>query len=106
MRIQQHRSVDPGSQRRRMTISRAGSEAPAAQDQTHTDAVAEAAAAFALTLAASVTGRVPSPCVRESNYYCIRVLERGSSVRVLGLDNLLHIDNFLARVYADTRRIR
>jgi hypothetical protein len=49
-----------------------------------------AAGAFALVLIASVTGRVPSPCLRESNYYCIRVLSQGEHIRVLALDSLFH----------------
>jgi len=49
-----------------------------------------AAGAFALVLIASVTGRVPSPCLRESNYYCIRVLNQGEHIRVLALDSLFH----------------
>jgi predicted membrane-bound spermidine synthase len=49
-----------------------------------------ATGAFALVLIASVTGRVPSPCLRESNYYCIRVLNQGEHIRVLALDSLFH----------------
>ncbi len=49
-----------------------------------------AAGAFVLVLLASVTGRVPSPCLRESNYYCIRVLSQGEHIRVLALDSLFH----------------
>ncbi len=49
-----------------------------------------AAAAFALVFAAAVGGKVPSPCLRESNYYCIRVLDQGPNIRVLALDSLFH----------------
>ncbi len=51
---------------------------------------AAAAAAFAVTLLAAATGRVPSPCLRESNYYCIRVLDVGPHTRALALDGLIH----------------
>lgn len=47
-------------------------------------------AAFMLALVAAVAGWVPSPCLRESNYYCIRVLEQGKDIRVLALDSLFH----------------
>lgn len=49
-----------------------------------------AAGAFVFTLAASVTGWVPSPCLRESNYYCIRVLDVAPGTRALALDSLIH----------------
>jgi spermidine synthase len=42
------------------------------------------------TVGLSVTGRVPSPCHRESNYYCIRVRRQDADVRTLSLDNLVH----------------
>lgn len=51
---------------------------------------AAAAGGFVLVLIAALAGRVPSPCLRESNYYCIRVLEQGPHVRVLALDSLFH----------------
>lgn len=51
---------------------------------------AAAAAAFAVTLATAVAGRIPSPCLRESNYYCIRVLEAAPGIKGLALDGLIH----------------
>jgi spermidine synthase len=48
------------------------------------------ASVFALALVASLAGWVPSPCLRESNYYCIRVLERGKNIRILALESLFH----------------
>jgi spermidine synthase len=42
------------------------------------------------TVGLSLTGRVPSPCHRESNYYCIRVRRQDADVRTLSLDNLVH----------------
>jgi spermidine synthase/MFS family permease len=48
------------------------------------------AALLVATLGISVTGRVPSPCNRESNYYCIRVRRQDADVRTLSLDNLVH----------------
>ena len=38
----------------------------------------------------AVRGQVPSPCHRESNYYCIRVRRQDADVRTLTLDNLVH----------------
>jgi len=49
-----------------------------------------AAAACILTVAAAATGGVPSPCLRESNYYCIRILKQGDARRALVLDSLIH----------------
>lgn len=34
--------------------------------------------------------QIPSPCLRESNYYCIRVRHESADVRRLTLDNLVH----------------
>ena len=48
------------------------------------------ASLFVATVGLSVTGRVPSPCHRESNYYCIRVRRQDADVRTLTLDNLVH----------------
>lgn len=48
------------------------------------------AAALVFALVASLAGWVPSPCLRESNYYCIRVLERGKNIRILALESLFH----------------
>jgi len=56
-----------------------------------------AAAACVLAAAAAATGRIPSPCLRESNYYCIRILEQGDGLRALVLDSLIHS-------YVDLRR--
>jgi len=37
-----------------------------------------------------VAGWVPSPCIRESNYYCIRIQNQGPDLRALVLDSLIH----------------
>lgn len=50
---------------------------------------AGAAAAFVGALVASLAGWIPSPCLRESNYFCIRV-DVLEDIRVLRLDRLIH----------------
>ena len=45
---------------------------------------------FATLLLFLLTGRVPSPCFRESNYYCIKVQQRADGLRALVLDSLIH----------------
>ena len=51
---------------------------------------ASAAVLFAAVLLFSLLGRVPSPCLRESNYYCIRVQQQAGGLRALVLDSLIH----------------
>jgi spermidine synthase len=41
-------------------------------------------------MVAALAGWVPSPCLRESNYYCIRVRQQGEDLRALVLDSLVH----------------
>ena len=48
------------------------------------------AGVLAAVLGLSVIGRVPSPCHRESNYYCIRIRKQDENIRTLTLDNLVH----------------
>ena len=45
---------------------------------------------FATLLLFLLTGRVPSPCLRESNYYCIKVQQGADGLRALVLDSLIH----------------
>ena len=51
---------------------------------------AASAAVLLVVTALALTGRVPSPCNRESNYYCIRIRRQSEDVRTLTLDNLVH----------------
>jgi hypothetical protein len=51
---------------------------------------AMAVAAFGFVLVASAARWIPSPCLRESNYYCISVRNQGENLRALVLDNLVH----------------
>jgi spermidine synthase len=52
----------------------------------------------ALTIGLYVTGLLSSPCLRETNYYCIKIEERAENVRALILDRLVHSVNNLEDV--------
>ena len=67
----------------------AGSGTPAGGEVRPLIKVA-AGAAFVFTVVVSAAGWVPSPCLRESNYYCIRVLDVAPGTRALALDSLIH----------------
>ncbi len=51
-----------------------------------------------MTVGLYVTGLLSSPCLRETNYYCIKIEERSEDVRALILDRLVHSVNNLEDV--------
>ncbi len=52
----------------------------------------------ALTIGLYAAGLLSNPCLRETNYYCIKVEERSENVRALILDRLVHSVNNLEDV--------